>query len=274
MSAYVRPGSIEPDLQVDGSEWALIDSHCHLDFPVFAPVRDQVIARARRAGVCQVVVPAVQAAFFQRQQQLQCRYPDFIHLAFGLHPCFRHTSDSLAALESLLNSGTAVAVGEIGLDFYHPQADRSGQMILLKAQLKLAKKHRLPVLLHVRKAHDEVLKMLRELQFSHGGIVHAFSGSVQQAQRYIERGFLLGVGGALSYDRAQRLRRVVSALPLTALALETDAPDMPLQGFQGQMNEPAQVARVFATLIQLRSETPAQVADTLQHNLQRCLALY
>ncbi|WP_409525018.1 TatD family hydrolase [Nitrincola sp. MINF-07-Sa-05] len=233
----------------------LIDTHCHLDFPEFDSWREQAITAARDAGLDTIIVPGVSAQYFERVLALSRHYPDFIKPALGLHPCFmaQHQESDLEQLEQHLETTPGViAVGEIGLDFFIQDAQPERQIELFRLQLLLAQRHELPVLLHVRKAHDEVLKQLRRIPLKRGGIVHAFSGSQQQARQYVELGFRLGFGGAMTYARATKLRRLASELPLEWLVLETDAPDMPLDGYRDQPNFPAQVARVAALLAELR----------------------
>ena len=251
----------------------LIDTHCHLDFPDFDTDRAAVIARARAAGVERIVVPAITVHNFQRVLDL-CASSFSLHPALGLHPCFEHRADtSLALLAQHLATDAVVAIGEIGLDFRPGQAAPDIQLPLFEQQLKLAHQHELPVLLHVVKAHDQVLKLLRLYRLRRGGIVHAFSGSEQQAREYAKLGFRLGFGGVLSYERAHKLRRLAVELPLAWLVLETDAPDMPLNGHQGERNEPAQAARVAGLLAELRGISLAQVAEQTCANARELLAL-
>lgn len=250
----------------------LFDTHCHLDFAVFDPDRAAILQACRRRHIDSIILPGVEAEAWDRLLSLCAGNPG-LYPALGLHPCFidQHGVDDLRRLERLLASEPVVAVGEIGLDYWQGQATAPRQLEYFDAQLALAVKYRLPVLLHVRKAHDQVLQRLRRLRLSRGGIVHAFSGSYQQAEQYIEQGFLLGIGGALTYPRAQRLRRIVAALPLTALVLETDAPDMPLCGHQGQPNRPDRLPDILSVLLELRAEPAAQVAQALYRNAERLL---
>lgn len=238
----------------------LIDTHCHLDFAVFDVNRAQVIDRARAAGVSQCVIPSVTVDNFQTVLDL-CAASKGFHPALGLHPCFRHDADSaLKRLIQALAVSRVVAIGEIGLDFRPGQPAVSQQQVLFEHQLKVAKSHDLPVLLHVVKAHDQVLKRLRAIRLPKGGIVHAFSGSEQQAGEYAKLGFKLGFGGAVTYERATRLQRLAAQLPLEWLVLETDAPDMPLAGHGEGPNEPAQVAAVAERIARLRGIAVTEVA--------------
>ncbi|HCM9443956.1 TPA: TatD family hydrolase, partial [Enterobacter cloacae subsp. cloacae] len=159
-----------------------------------------------------------------------------------------------------------VAMGEIGLDLYRDNPHFERQQTILDAQLRLAKRHDLPVILHSRRTHDKLAMHLKRIDLPRKGVVHGFSGSLQQAQRFIELGYKVGVGGTITYPRASKTRDVIAQLPLSALLLETDAPDMPLNGFQGQPNRPEQAARVFTTLCELREEPETEIADALLEN--------
>lgn len=251
----------------------LIDSHCHLDFSHFDDDRDAVIERCMQLGLTRIIVPGVSR---ERWPALMacCDQSPLLSPALGLHPMFmRHHQDSdIEALELALQQHQPIAVGEIGLDFFVPGHDKKAQTALFSAQIKLAEQFNLPVILHVRKAHDEVLKILRQSSVP-GGIVHAFNGSMQQAEHYMKQGFIFGVGGALSYPRAQKLQRLFTDLPLTAIVLETDAPDMPLAGHQGERNSPAMIPQIMEKLAELRGIKASEVAKATTANCQRLLAL-
>jgi len=251
---------------------SLIDTHCHLDFPQFDHCRAAVIAEAAAQGVNTIVMPGVAAADWSRLLSLQSPARP---VALGLHPCFldQHTEADLLQLEQLLLSEQVIAVGEIGLDFFIKTLDQQKQLALFDAQLSLAQRFELPVLLHVRKAHDQVLQRLRRLKLPRGGIVHAFSGSAQQAQQYIELGIKLGFGGAISYSRATKLRQLVAELPLEAIVLETDAPDMPLAEYRDQLNSPARVRQVAELIAELRNIPLQQVAEVSSQSARVLLQL-
>ncbi len=244
----------------------LIDTHCHLDFPAFDGWRAEALAAAARADVRRIVVPGVTRAEWSRLLQLVEQQPDprvRLYPALGLHPCFmaEYGDGDIDALAQLLERRRdLVAIGEIGLDFFIEPHDAAAQIALLRQQLQLAKRFELPVLLHVRKAHDRVLQLLRQVKLARGGIVHAFSGSEQQARVYAGLGFKLGFGGAISYARARKLRRLVAELPLEWLVLETDAPDMVLEAWRDEPNRPQRVADVAQLIAQLRGEPPERVA--------------
>ena len=249
----------------------LIDSHCHLDLPVFDTDREQILQRCADLGVDHIVVPAIAADGWQRLAAL-CDSHAMLSPAYGLHPMFmhQHQSADVAHLDAWLQQHTAVAVGEIGLDFWEKDADREAQITLFDAQLQVAVRHRLPVLLHVRKAHDQVLQLLQRHR-PPGGIAHAFNGSLQQAQRYIELGFCLGFGGMLTFDRSSKLRALAAALPLESLVLETDAPDMTVTAHRGERNSPEYLPDVVTALALLRGSTVDMIAAATTLNVRRIL---
>jgi TatD DNase family protein len=255
-----------------------IDSHCHLDAPEFAADRDSVRQAARQAGVDVCVIPAVEAANFDVVRQLAHQHGDVY--ALGIHPLYtpQASESDLQTLNEALQQHRAdprlVAVGEIGLDGFVPGLDMARQQLFYQAQLKLAKQHDLPVIMHVRRSADVLLKGLRQRPVK-GGIAHAFNGSLQQAQQFIAMGFKLGFGGALTFDRAHQLRMLTTHLPLDALVLETDSPDIPphwlyvtaedrAHGQPQGRNSPDQIPRIAQVLADLRgiSVEEVQLATT------------
>ncbi len=261
-----------------------IDTHCHLDAPEFAPDREQVRARAAQAGVGLCLLPAVEVGNFDTVRQLAHAHGDAY--ALGIHPLCtgRASDDDLSALDLALarhrDDPRLLAVGEIGLDFFVPGLDPVRQEFFYREQLALARKHGLPVILHVRRSADRLLKGLRGASVS--GIAHAFNGSQQQASQFLDLGFKLGFGGNVTYERAQQIRRLASALPLDALVMETDSPDIPphwlyatsQQREAGQAqgrNEPAELPRIAQVLAQLRGIEVAALAQATTGNA--CQAL-
>lgn len=246
-----------------------IDTHCHFDFPPFAGHETESLARATAAGVMQIIVPAIAAEHFPRVLALAEQH-DALYAAVGLHPIAieRHDERSLEQLEACLqqHGRKLVAVGEIGLDLYREDPQFERQQAVLEAQLRLAKRYDLPVILHSRRTHDKLAMLLKRHALPRTGVVHGFAGSLQQAERFVQSGYKIGVGGTITYPRASKSREVMARLPLSALLLETDAPDMPLNGFQGQPNRPEQAARVFATLCELREEPADVIANALMNN--------
>jgi TatD DNase family protein len=266
-----------------------IDTHCHLDAAEFEPDRDAVRQAARQAGVTRCVIPSVQAAHWPQVAQLAERHGDAY--ALGIHPLYvpqAHEADVLAldlALTERRGDPRLVAVGEIGLDFFVPQLCtpemRDRQWFFYTAQLQLAQKHGLPVILHVRRSADLMLKGLRQCPIP-SGIAHAFNGSTQQAQAFVDLGFALGFGGTLTYERSLQLRRLACELPLSTLVLETDAPDIPPQWLyqtaeqrahvaaQGR-NSPAELPRIAQVLADLRGLSLNSLAAATSANALRVL---
>jgi len=235
----------------------LIDTHTHLDFEMFDDDRAQVIARARNAGVERIVVLGVHAANWQRVWQLACDEPS-VHAALGLHPVFleehqdAHVQQLRDWLERLRGEPKLCAVGEIGLDYYIDNPDIERQQRLLEAQLALAADFTLPVLLHVRRAHAPMIATLKRYKLERSGVIHAFSGSWEEAREYLRLGFRLGLGGAGTWPQAQRMHRVLRQLPLEAIVLETDAPDIPPAGHAGERNSPELLPEICRRLADLK----------------------
>ena len=251
----------------------LVDSHCHIDAAEFDPDRAIVIDRAHDAGVTRIIAPAVTAASWPKLK-LVCGAFAQVVPAWGLHPMYldEHHPQHLALLRTWLEHERPCAVGECGLDYYVAGLDPLRQQDVLLAQMKLAREFDLPLILHARKALDEVMAMLRRVGGLRG-VVHSFSGSRQQAQKLCEAGFLLGIGGPVTYERAQRLRGIVRELPIEHLLLETDAPDQPDAANRGQRNEPSRLVEVLRVVAQLRDETPEHVAHGTTQNALRLFGL-
>jgi TatD DNase family protein len=262
-----------------------IDTHCHLDACEFAADRAAVRDRARDAGVAHCVLPAVSPQNFDSVRTLAHQGDD--GFALGIHPLHTPTADAAdltrldATLAQFASDPHLVAVGEIGLDGFVPGLDMEHQLICVREQLRLARRHGLPVVLHLRHATDLLLRQLRELGTT-GGIAHAFNGSTQQARAYLDQGFKLGLGGAMTYPRALQLRRLAVWLPLEAIVLETDAPDMPpswlytpaqlrAEGQPQGRNEPGELPRVAALLAQLRGMEIEVLAEATTRNALQAL---
>lgn len=231
----------------------MIDTHCHLDAAEFDADRDAVVERAKAARVAAIIVPAIERANFGAVASICREYP-LCAPAYGIHPLYveRAREEDLDALAETLARERAVAVGEIGLDFYVPGQDGTRQEIFFAEQLKIARRLGLPVLLHVRKAIDVVLKHLRRIGVV-GGVAHAFNGSRQQADEFARLGFKLGFGGAMTPTRATHLRELAATLPAELIVLETDAPDIPPAWLEsGARNEPAELGRIAAVMAELR----------------------
>jgi TatD DNase family protein len=252
----------------------LIDTHCHLDITMFAEEFDILFARAKAVGVLEMVLPGVDADGWERMIDL-CKKNKGLLAAPGLHPMYLslHRPNHLEKLENLTQSEKLVALGEIGLDYYIQDVDKTAQQNLFEKQLRIARKAQLPILLHVRKAHDQVLATLRARHFPHGGLVHAFNGSYQQAVQYTKLGFGISICGTITYDRAKKIRGIASSLPQQVLVLETDAPDLPLAGRRGKNNLPEYLPEVLATLARLRNEPIEETAHYTTVNARRILGL-
>ena len=272
-----------------------IDTHCHLDAAEFGALANEIRARAAINNVAHCVLPGVEVGNFEAVRRLAHAQGD--SYALGIHPLYVKNAQlsDLDALDAQLKQHAddphLVAVGEIGLDYFVPELSlsplRERQEQFYLAQLRLARQHGLPVILHVRRSADQLLKGLRAVARETGnkpwqGIAHAFNGSEQQAQAFIALGFKLGFGGALTYERAQNLRHLAATLPLSALVMETDSPDMPPHwlyktaqeregGLPQGRNEPAELPRIGAELAALRGITPEALAAASTQNALNAL---
>ncbi|MBI5919579.1 MAG: TatD family hydrolase [Nitrosomonadales bacterium] len=251
----------------------LIDTHCHLDAAEFDDSQAELVRAARSVGVSPIIVPAVARTNFAAVHKLCATHPGCLP-AYGIHPMYvEHAApDDLNELRHYLAQSETVALGEIGLDFFVEGYDQTRQEYYFVEQLKLAQAFDLPVLLHLRRAQDTVLKHLRRHPVK-GGIAHAFNGSHQQAEEFIKLGFKLGFGGAMTHPRALRLRELATTLPLESIVLETDAPDIPPAFLErGQPNKPEYLPRIATTLAELRGVSLETVARTTTQNTLSLLA--
>ncbi len=247
---------------------SLIDSHCHLDFEAFNNDRERVLENCYQLGITDILVPGVTSSEFNKLISL-CEITNKkplspkLHYSLGLHPVFldEHTSTDLMSLEKTVQQTKPVAIGEIGLDFFIKTLDKQAQIELFTAQLDIAEQYQLPIILHVRKAHDEVIKLIHNRNIK-GGIVHAFNGSIQQAHKYIDLGFKLGFGGMITYTRSKKLHTLAKNLPLESIVLETDAPDMTVSKYQGQRNSPEYLIDVLNAAANILNIPTAQLANS------------
>jgi len=274
-TALEKPGIIQ--------RMVWIDTHCHLDAPAFDADRDQVVQRARDAALAQIVLPAVAVHNFDAVRTL-AHHHGFAY-ALGIHPlCVDDAKDEdLQALRAALHmhrgDARLVGIGEIGLDHFIPGLDRDKQERFYEVQLELAQEFQLPVIVHVRRSADTLLKHLRRIPVR--GIAHAFNGSEQQADVFIGLGFKLGFGGAMTFDRALQIRRLAQTVPADAIVLETDSPDIPphwlyrtaAQRAAGETsrNEPSELPRIAQTLAELRGWTLEQTAQITTANAYAAL---
>jgi TatD DNase family protein len=248
-----------------------IDTHCHLDAAEFNGNQAALVESAQAAGVGRIVVPAVAHANFEAVRLLCEQFPSCAP-AYGIHPLYVDEAQpqDLDALRGYLAQPASVAIGEIGLDFFIEPHDQKRQEYFFVEQLKLAREFDLPVLLHIRRAQDAVLKLLRQHKVH--GIAHAFSGSRQQADEFIKLGFKLGFGGAMTHSRATRLRELAATLPPESIVLETDAPDIPPDFLErGQPNKPEYLPRIAQTLAELRGMPLEEIARITTENARSML---
>ncbi len=246
-----------------------IDTHCHFDFPPFVEMIKESLLLAERSGVSKMIIPAVSQDNFDRVWQLSQHYSQ-LYAAMGFHPLYLdqfqpHQLEQLVDYFQQQNT-KCVAVGEIGLDLYMQNPRFELQKQVLIEQLKLAKQFDLPVILHSRKSHDQLAALLRRYSIPACGVVHGFAGSLAQAQTFIKLGYSIGVGGTITYERANKTRHAIAQLPLTSLVFETDAPDMPVSGFQGEPNRPERIEWIFRSLCELRRESPDEIKHQLYIN--------
>jgi TatD DNase family protein len=247
----------------------LIDSHCHLDFSCFDHDRVEVLNSCKNLAIDNIVIPGTQASQWQKQIEMCQLYPQ-LRFALGLHPYFLDSFEPihLVLLTNLLNKyhNKVLGLGEIGLDS-HIDVDWKLQLYVFEQQLMIAKNLALPIILHHRNTHNELIRILKTNKFIQGGIVHAFSGSLQEAHTYIDLGFKIGVGGSITYSRANKTRKTIAKLPLSCLVLETDAPDMPLMGRQGKRNSPEFLPEVLDSLMALRKESKQEILQACLQNV-------
>ena len=244
-----------------------IDSHCHMDNALLSQDSESIIKESVNKGVDRIIIPAVSKDNFDTVISIAAKHKQCSY-ALGLHPMYLSSFESsdLELLEYYLLNNDSVAVGEIGLDLFIQKDNQSLQEDVFLAQLKIAKKFDLPVIMHVRGAIDLVLKNLRRVKVS-GGIAHAFNGSFQQAHQLIELGFKLGFGGAMTYPRAKHIQALAKQLPIEAIVLETDSPDMPPSWLaRNKINQPKELSKIAEFFCHLRGLEPSKTADIIRVN--------
>lgn len=259
-----------------------LDTHCHLDAHEFAVDLDAVIEKAAQVGVDGVLIPAVKAHDFDAVARLANRASTHMPATcytLGIHPIYtpQAQKSDLDILRSSVIAAMAdprfVGIGEIGLDYFLPDLDAHQQAFFFEAQLDLAEEFHLPVILHVRRSQDAILKALRRRKIS-GGIAHAFNGSFQQAQQFIQLNFVMGFGGAMTFPRALQIRRLATELPIEHIVLETDAPDIPPAWLASQLsrrNEPGELPQISSVLAELRSGLVTQTQSMCAQNALRII---
>jgi len=271
------------------------DSHCHLDFDEFNRFdkqNKQLISQCYTANIHQIIVPAIHPDNWQKVLTIAAQYSQnkftdqmekitkpTIYACLGIHPWFltnlNHTHLDNLASNVQKNINNIVAIGETGIDggIIKQQDNLSQQIDFFSYQLQLAKTHHLPVIVHHRQSHQHIVPILKKLQLTESGIIHAFSGSYQQAKDYLDLGFKLGIGGTITYPRARKTINAIKRLPLSSLVLETDAPAMPLFGQQGEVNSPLALINVFEHLVELRDENKEEIAQQIELNINQVFTL-
>lgn len=255
----------------------MIDSHCHLDFHEFDSDREQIIEKCLGLGIAQIIIPGTQCAKWPAIIEL-CKHYDCLQFALGLHPYFlsEYQSSHIDQLDALLaqHRDKVVAVGEIGLDFGKADlVDELQQRDIMTQQIELANHYRLPIIVHHRRSHNALFQLFKHTRPLYGGVIHAFSGSYQEASAYVDLGFKLGVGGTITYPRAGKTREAIQRISLDSLVLETDAPDMPVFGKQGQRNSPENLVLIAQSLAQLRAEAEALIISTTENTTRQLFTL-
>ncbi|WP_439328241.1 TatD family hydrolase [Lonepinella sp. BR2357] len=245
------------------------DTHTHLDYlqQDTGETLSQLVKNAQQAGVQKILMVAVSQQNFETLEKITSLFPDNLYYGLGLHPLYiqQHQHVDLDLLHQQLSqpAKNLTAVAEIGLERAVPELIEDPlwrkQCDFLEAQLQLAKQYQLPVNLHSRKAHDQLFSFLKRIQLPKCGVIHGFAGSYTQAKRFVDLGYKIGVGGTITYARANKTRQTIAKLPLDALLLETDSPDMPVFGYQGQPNRPERILSIFTALCALRQESPEQI---------------
>ena len=263
-------------------ELAWVDTHCHIDAPEFKDILPEIISGAANTGVKAILLPTVQASDWGQAKNLVNQYgnqmPGLVY-TLGIHPLYINQAQEgdidilQKQIEQSLDDPRFVGVGEIGLDYFVEGLDPQRQEYFFHKQLDLAQQFQLPVILHVRRSQDAILKALRKRKVP-SGIAHAFNGSHQQAEQFIELGFKLGFGGAATYDRALQIRRLLQEMPLDCIVTETDSPDIPpawLREEGGQFNEPALLPRIAQQLADIRGISEEVFSKAVWQNAMQVL---
>ena len=259
------------------TELNFTDSHCHLDFDEFKNDLPTLLDQCYQANIHHIIIPTIGPSNWLKVLNFIEKFSSkkvSLHPCIGIHPWFLKTLSEhcLHDLETLLIQHLSqwLAIGEAGIDgvIDKEHNNLAQQLMIFEGQLQLAQKYDLPIIVHHRRSHQHIVPLLKKYKLSKGGIIHAFSGSYQQACQYIDLGFKLGIGGTITYPRAEKTIKTVKRLPLTSLVLETDAPSMPLYGFQGQDNSPLHLIDIFHTLAGIRQEPAEYLAIALEQNIQ------
>ena len=257
--------------------YELIDAHCHLDFEVFDADRTQVLERAASTGISEIIIPGTERCYWDRINTL-CSGNKQLHACYGLHPYWvdRHQFEDIQALQMHIETNRPVAIGECGLDYrshlLSDDDDKSRQLAFFEAQLVLARDHQLPVVIHSVKATEAVIQSIQKFKDLRG-MIHSYSGSLEQARQLIDLGFYISLGGSVTYENASKLRKVAQNIPLSSMLLETDAPDQPDKQHQGQRNEPAFIRNTLEEIARLREESIEDIARQTSTNARALFAI-
>ena len=251
----------------------IIDSHCHLDFKVFNTDREQVIERANKAGVNKIIIPGVMQKTWCDIKLCCDTYPN-IYPCYGLHPYFidQHKEADLEQLRQWVKTNNPIGIGECGLDFYLKNLDSTKQLFYFEKQLDIALEFKLPVVIHARKSTEEVINAIKNRP-GLSGMIHSYSGSYEQAIKLIDLNFYLSFGGPITYEKSTRLRKMVQALPLNNLLVETDSPDQPTSNALTRRNEPAFITNVIKSIANLHNTTEQEVARITTENTKKIFQL-
>jgi TatD DNase family protein len=257
------------------------DSHCHLDFDELQQDFPRLLSACAKQKIHQLIIPSITPDNWQKVLNLTKRtqLPVKLFVALGIHPWFltNLNEQNLITLSEKAHHHRQdiIAIGEAGIDgvIAEQHNNLNKQLHFFDYQLQLAQQQELPIIVHHRRSHQHIVPLLRKYRLNKSGVIHAFSGSYQQATAYIDLGFKLGIGGTITYPRAIKTIKAIKRLPLSALVLETDAPAMPLYGFQGQINSPLRILDIFHTLVAIRDEPAEQIAAQLELNIEQLFSL-
>ncbi len=255
------------------STMPLIDAHCHLDFEIFDDDRTEVLQRAKNNGITDTIIPGTEKKYWQRITALCENHPQ-LHACYGLHPYWvnRHSKQDIEQLQKYIDQHRPVAIGECGLDFRPQQADKETQLYFFEAQLALAENNQLPVVIHAVNATETVIQTIKKFN-NLRGMIHSYSGSSEQAEQLINRGFYLSLSGSITYDRAKKIRRAAKNIPLESLLVETDAPDQSDRENAGKRNEPAFLVNTVKILAEIKEKSTETISRQTSCNAKKLFQL-
>jgi TatD DNase family protein len=251
----------------------LIDSHCHLDFPVFDSDRDQVLQRAIENNISDIVIPGTQSVYWSRIKDI-CNTSKHLHACYGLHPYWAdiHQDEDIESLNNFIDVNKPVAIGECGLDFRKQQADKKIQLHFLEAQFAIACDRNLPVVVHAVNATETIIQTIKNFKNLHG-MIHSYSGSSEQAKQLIALNFLISISGSITFDNTKKIKQVVKEIPLRSLLIETDAPDQADQNNVGKRNEPAYLINTVKAIAELKQTTINNIAEQTTANAKKLFGI-